>query len=276
MELSIIIVSWNVKEKLRENLAALFSSQTDFSFEVIVVDNASGDGSAEMVEKEFPAVRLITNSENRGFAAANNQAIKLAQGNFLLLLNPDMRVQGDTLSHALLWAKNNPQATVTGIKLLTGEGKIIPQARRFPEFFDQLMIALKLSHLFPWLLNRYLNKGFDYSLAQRVDSIRGAFFLINRQAFRSLSGRDVSLDERYFVWFEEVDFCREVYERGGAVWYTPEAVCLDYVGQSFKQLERGKSQQYFRDSMLKYFAKHGKRWQYLGLRLAWQLVFWIF
>lgn len=132
MDLSVIIVSWKVKDKLKDNLNALFASQGDFKFEVFVVDNNSADGTVEMVKNEFPSATLIANSDNRGFAAANNQALKLASGEYILLLNPDMRVEADTLTNVLDWAKNNSQATVVGCKLVDEKNKIVEQVRRFP------------------------------------------------------------------------------------------------------------------------------------------------
>jgi hypothetical protein len=273
MDISIIIVSWNVKDKLRENLAALYKSAGDFKFEILIVDNNSEDGSADMVHAEFPTVNLIANSENLGFARANNQAIKLATGEFILLLNPDMRVQPDTLEKVLAWAKNNPSATVIGCKLIDEKGNIVRQVRRSPRLWDQLLITLKVPHLFPSAVNKYLCSDFNYAAAAKVDSIRGAFFLINRENYRKISGFDRPfLDERYFIWFEEVDFCRQVYKFGGEVWYTPVAQCLDYVGVSFSQVDRGKKQEYFRDSMLKYFQKWEKGWKYLILKASWAVV----
>jgi len=273
MELSIIIVSWNVKDRLRQNLASIFSSQTDFSFEVFVVDNASADDSAGMVRQEFPQVRLIVNTENVGFAKANNQALSSAQGKFFLLLNPDMRLEIETLARAIAWAKANPQAAVAGFRLKDASGRTIEQARRFPRFLDQLCITLKLPHIFPGCLSRYLNRGFDYDKAGAVDSVRGSFFLINREVFKRLSqGREPRLDERYFVWFEEVDFCRQVKEMGGQIWYSPAAQAVDYIGQSFSQLPRGRAQSYFRASMLSYFRKWEPAWQARTLGLAWKLV----
>jgi hypothetical protein len=273
MDLSIIIVSWNVKDKLRENLAALFKSEGNFKFEVYVVDNNSQDDSANMVAAEFPAARLIVNSENFGFAKANNQTIKLVTGKYILLLNPDIRVGADTLKNILAWADVNPQATICGCKLVDEKGVIVKQVRRFPKFWNQLLVTLKVPHLFPGVVNGYLNTKFDYDKAAKVDSIRGAFFLINRAAYQKISGlSEPLLDERYFIWFEEVDFCREVYKLGGEVWYTPAAECLDYVGASFSQLKRGKTQEYFRDSMLKYFQKWEKRREYLVLKIVWKIV----
>lgn len=256
MNLSVIIVSYNVKEKLRQNLQALASSVGDLAFEVIVVDNNSSDGSAAMVANDFSEVKLIANQDNLGFAKANNQALKIAQGDYLLLLNPDMRVFPETLYNFWRFASNNQQATVCGGRLVDVLGENIDQVRRFPKLSDQLAIVLKLPHFCPKIINRYLNKNFDYSRPQAVDSVRGSFFLINRQSWKKISGFDPPLlDERYFIWFEEVDFCRQVISLGGEVWYTPAAKAIDYVGQSFSQVGTGRKQKYFRRSMLQYFAK---------------------
>ncbi len=273
MDLSVVIVSWNVKDKLKNNLATLFKSQGDFKFEVFVVDNNSTDGSTALVSAEFPQVKLITNSDNRGFAAANNQAIKETSGQFILLLNPDMQVEPDTLSKTLIWARQNPEATVIGCRLINEQGETIKQVRRFPKLFDQLMIALKLPHLFPGIVNKYLASDFNYEEAAPVDSIRGAFFLINRASYQKISGENLPLlDEQYFIWFEEVDFCRQVYKLGGTVWYTPASRCLDYVGQSFKQVPRGQAQKYFGASMVKYFRKWESAWEAIILEVVWELV----
>lgn len=262
MDLSVIIVSWNVREKLRENLRALYESEGDFEMEIFVVDNNSHDKSAKMVRQEFPQVELIENSENLGFAKANNQALRIAQGKFILLLNPDMRVKPNTLENMLKWMRENMQASVAGCHLIDERNNTIKHARRFPRVFDQLAIILKLPHLFPWILKKYLRLDFDYSRSSKVDSIRGGFFMIRRRG-------EILLDERYFLWFEEVDFCRQIYKNGGEVWYTPVAECIDYVGQSFKQVNRLITQKYFRDSQLKYFKKWHPWWQYWILKIAW-------
>ncbi|MFA6393312.1 MAG: glycosyltransferase family 2 protein [Patescibacteria group bacterium] len=282
MDLSIIIVSWNVAEKLRENLAALFKSRADFSFEVFVVDNNSSDGSAEMVKSEFPRADLIANSHNAGFAKANNQALREAKGNYVLLLNPDMKVFPDTLAKMLKWMKENPKAAVAGCRLVGKKGNTVKHVRRFPKLSDQLAIVLKLPHIFKNILREYLREDFDYTRAARVDSIRGGFFMINREAAEKLGRRTAEgiekesanptlpfLDERYFLWFEEVDYCQQIKAAGGEVWFAPAAECVDYVGQSFKLLRRGAAQGYFRDSMLKYFKKWRPVWQYWILKIVW-------
>lgn len=273
MDLSVIIVSWNVKDKLRANLNALLNSSGDFNLEIIVIDNHSQDGSPAMLRQEFPQIKLISNQTNRGFAAANNQGIKIAQGRFILLLNPDMKLEPSTLNNLLTWAQANPQATVSSGKLLTESGELIRHVRRFPTVLDQLAIIFKLPHLFPSINRRYLAQDFDYSQAAAVDSVRGAFFLINQAAYQKISGQAKPyLDERYFIWFEEVDFCQAVYRQGGEVWYTPVAVAVDYVGQSFKQVKRPTTQRYFSQSMISYFAKWRSPWETSLLKVSWRLV----
>jgi len=272
MELSIIIVSYNVKEKLEKNLSTIFEFYGGFPLEVFVVDNASIDGSADMVAEKFPQAKLIKNERNLGFAKANNIAIRQAQSNFILLLNPDMLIFPETFINSLVFAKQNPRAVVSSCLLLNGNNETIKHVRRFPKLSDQLLIILKLPHIFPKILKSYLCHDFDYNLSQKVDSVRGSFFLINKKAYQAISeGKNPLLDERYFVWFEEVDFCRQVYKMGGEVWYNAKSFCIDYIGQSFSLLKRGRTQKYFSESMLKYFKKWQPKWQYYILKLFWPL-----
>jgi len=267
MDVSIIIVSWKVKELLRENLKALFRSTGDLSFEVFVVDNHSADGTLEMVAKEFPQVNLIANNYNAGFAAANNQAMEMAQGDFILLLNPDMRVFPDTLLKMHAFMKKNKEVGVASCRLVDEEGGNIDHVRKFPTFLNQLAVVLKIPHIFPGVLNNYLMKGFDYDREAEVDSVRGAFFMISREVIDAIG----KLDPIYFIWFEEVDYCMRVKSAGRKVVYTPEAKCIDYVGKSFSQVARGETQKYFRDSMLKYFKRWHSFWSWFFLYLAWPL-----
>jgi hypothetical protein len=267
MDLSIIIVSWNVREKLKANLKAIYNSEGNLNFEIFVVDNNSEDGSAEMVVREFSKVKLIANKENLGFAKANNQAIRKASGDFILLLNPDMRVFPDTLKNMVKWMRQNKKASVAGCHLVGAKGETIKHVRRFPKLWDQLTIVLKLPHLFQKILDKYLRIDFDYKKEASVDSIRGSFFMMRKDAIDKVG----LLDEEFFIWFEEVDYCRRVKNNREEVWYTPAAMCLDYVGQSFSQIPNGKKQKYFQDSMLKYFKKWHPLWQCLILEIAWMI-----
>lgn len=259
-DLSVIIVSWNVRERLAECLRSIFANAGNLDLEVLVVDNASADQTAEMVPKDFPQVRLIANTENLGFSKANNQAAKLASGRYILLLNPDMRVLPETLPAMVKFMDENPRTSVGGCHLVGETGETVAHVRRFPTFWDQAAIILKLPHLFPHLLDKYLLKDFDYNAPQpqAVDSIRGSFFLVRREVWDKLGG----LDERYFIWFEEVDFCRQVKQLGGEITYFSGAKCVDYVGQSFKQKRLFDKQKMVTTSMLKYFRKWEPWWQY--------------
>ena len=267
MNLSIIIVSWNVCDKLRDNLKSIYANTQNINFEVFVVDNNSKDKTVEMVKKEFPQVKLIANTENLGFAKANNQAIKQAKGKYILLLNPDMRVLEGTLENMVDWMDKNTHTSIAGCKLINEQDKILPHVRAFPTIWDQLAIVLKLPHIFPQILNQYLMKNFDYSKEAEVDSIRGSFFMIRREIIDKIG----LLDERYFIWFEEVDYCKQAKKAGFKIMYTPITKCIDYIGQSFKQVKRGKTQIYFRNSMLKYFRKWHPAWQYSILKLTWPI-----
>lgn len=275
MDLSIIIVSWNVREKLNKCLSYLFLSQTNFSFEVFVVDNGSHDGSAEMVAKEFPEVKLISNNDNLGFARANNQAFRESTGEFILLLNPDNFVFQATIDDWLHWLKINSSVSLSGCRLLDKDGyDIRGQVRRFPNLFNQLAIILKLPYLFPRILDRYLCLKFNYDAPDQVDTVRGSAMMIRRESLERVLPyaqfkQGQMLDERYFVWFEDVDICQTFKKAGEEIWYTSAARCYDLVGQSFSQLPRLKAQKMFRASMLSYFKKWKPLWQYAILWLAW-------
>jgi GT2 family glycosyltransferase len=267
MNLSIIIVNYKVKELLDNCLKSIFDNSENINLDIIVIDNNSQDGSLEMIKTKYPQVNLIPHPKNSGFARANNLGFKESKYDYVLLLNPDMQILPHTLENMIRWMDENQQASVAGCHLIDQNRRTLPHIRRFPRLSDQLAITLKIPHILPFILNNYLQKDFDYSQASKVDSIRGAFFLIRRKIYEELNG----LDERYFIWFEEVDFCQKVKQSGGEVWYTPIAECIDYVGKSFEQIPRGITQKYFQNSMLKYFQKWHPFWQFLILKLAWMI-----
>lgn len=253
IDLSIITVSWNVKKYLCESLEAVFATADDVSLEVFVVDNNSTDGTRDLLRdwaRREPRLTALLNNINVGFARANNQAIELASGRYVLLLNPDMRVFPDTLKNMVQWMDAHPRVGVAGCHLVNERGETVQHVRRFPGLWNQLAIVLKIPHLFPHVLDRYLMRDFDYTKEARVDSVRGSFFMIRREALRV-----GLLDERFFIWFEEVDFCKRMRSAGWEVWYTPVARCVDRVGRSFAQVARAKKQKMFLESMYRYFEK---------------------
>lgn len=276
MQLSVITVSWNSEKLIGEQIESVQKGCRDISFEEIVVDNASKDKTTELVETKFPQVKLIKNTENKGFGFANNQGAKIAQGEYLLLLNPDMRVGAGSLDIIVDWMKKHPDVGLASCKLVDENGKLKEDAqpRKFPGILDQLALILKIPHVFPSVLNRYMFKGFDANKEQEVDTVRGSFMIMPRKVYEKLGW---VFDPRYYFWFEDVDICKEVKKMGLKVMYTPIITCVDYVGQSFKQRTTFWKQKQFTKSMLQYFQKWEPwyKWMWItaarpiGIAMAW-------
>jgi GT2 family glycosyltransferase len=220
---------------------------------------------------------VIENDSNVCFARANNQAFRQSAGEFIFLLNPDNYIFPDTLDNLLHWLNSNHRVSLAGCRLSDKSGADIKgQVRRFPNLFNQLAVILKLPYLFPGILNRYLCANFDYDKAVQVDTVRGSAMIIRRSVLETVLPynqfkQGQLLDERYFVWFEDVDICRVFKKAGEEVWYTSVAHCHDLLGQSFTQLPRLQAQKMFRASMLSYFKKWKPFWQYAILWLVWPI-----
>lgn len=258
MELSIIIVSWNSQEKILQNLTSIFQGKINFELEVFLVDNNSQDNTQSIVQEAFPQVKIISNQENLGFAKANNLAYAQANGDIILFLNPDMKVFEDTLEKLVDFFENNKNINIIGPKLLDEKNNLVAHIRRFPTIFDQLMIILKIPHIVPSVLNSYLYKNFDYTKEQEAPTIRGSFFAIRKLAAEKLEYAPKKLwDERFFLWFEDVDLCKRAWLNSFKIIYTPKIQAIDHVGQSFKLLKRYSAQKLFISSMFKYFRKWG-------------------
>lgn len=257
MDLSIITVTWNSEKLIGEQIRSVALGCKAISYEEIIVDNASPNGTVELVKKEFPRVMLIANQDNKGFGAANNQGVKVAQGEFLLFLNPDMRVHDGSLNKIVAWMKEHPTVAIASCKLVDEHGNVNPDAmpRRFPTVWNALALILKIPHIFPRVLDNYLMKDFDANTEQEVDSVRGSFMLVRRELIEKLGW---AFDPRYYIWFEDVDICREAQRLGYTVMYTPIISCVDYVGQSFKKRTTWWKQKQFIKSMVTYFWKWNK------------------
>lgn len=254
MNLSVITVTWNSAKLIGEQIESVKNGCRDILFEEIVVDNGSIDETVKIVKEKYPSVKLVDNKKNLGFAASNNIAATMSSGEFLLFLNPDMRVTPGSLDKMVGWMRSHPDVGLASCKLVDENGKLNEDAqpRRFPGLFDQLAIIFKLPHLFPNILNRYMFKSFDADKEQEVDSVRGSFMIMRREVFEKLG---FAFDPRYFIWFEDVDICREVQRLGYKVMHTPVISCVDYIGQSFKQRTTLWKQKNFTKSMLTYFQK---------------------
>ncbi len=276
MDLSVITVTWNSEKLIGEQIRSVRLGCQKFSCEEIVVDNASSDKTAALIKKEFPEVKLVVASKNLGFPGGNNLGAEEARGEYLLFLNPDMRVLPGTLDTMLEWMRQRPAVGLASCKLIDEKGNVNVDAkpRRLPGLVDQLALILKLPHLFPGLLDRYLFKDFNPDQEQEVDSVRGSFLLMRRELYEKLGW---AFDPRYYIWFEDVDICREAKRLGFEVMHTPVISCVDYVGQSFKQRTTLWKQKQFTKSMLTYFRKWEPWYTWLplaaarpiGIALAW-------
>ena len=304
MELSIITVTWNSRQTIGRLIdsipGAVFDPKTgrSLSYEHWVVDNASTDGTADFIteqygsetvtgqnmssesfeysSEEIPRVRLWKNTKNEGFGAANNWAFHRAQGDFILFLNPDMKLEPESLYKLAEWLWYNHEVGLVSPKLLTETGELNVQAtpRRFPSVWTQLAIIFKIPHIFPRVLDHYLMRDFDPNKEQDVDSVRGAFMLVRHEALSKLGW---GFDPRYFFWFEDVDLCREIKRLGYRVVYNPIVSATDYVGQSVKQQKTLWKQTQFTRGMLTYYQKWGPRYAVwlvavarpIGIAMAW-------
>ncbi len=254
MDLSVITVNTNDKDRILKQMASVKSGATSLNYEQIISDNGSNDGSVEKIQTDFPEVKIVLNGKNIGFAAANNAAAGKSAGRYLLFLNPDMLVATGSLKILVDWLDNHPPVGVASCKLVkeTGEFNLDAKPRRFPTVWNQAVILLKLHHIFPGLLKKYLYDGFEPDREQEVDSVRGSFLVLRRELFLKLG---FAFDQRYFIWFEDVDICREAKRLGYQVFYTPVITCVDYVGQTFRRLPNLQKQKWFTASMVKYFKK---------------------
>jgi hypothetical protein len=260
MDMSIIIVSWNTKKLLEECLVSVCAQTKNLTFEIFVVDNASEDGTPQMVKEKFPAVRLIENKTNLGFAAANNLALQKAIGKYLLILNPDTIVLDSALEKAVQLLQSKSDVGILGVKTLNKDGSIQHTIRRDPTLSAAVLILIKLQHIFP--PRDYYQTDFDYSRETSVEQIQGSFMLIRREVADKIG----YFDEKFFIWFEEVDLCLRARGAGWKISYSPAASIIHYGGESFAQIKGLKKQKMFNRSLFYYFHKHKPGWQYLILR----------
>ncbi|MGH6886707.1 MAG: asparagine synthase-related protein, partial [Geminicoccales bacterium] len=219
--LSVIVVNWNTRELLRRCLASVAEHLTAVDHEVIVVDNASDDESAAMVEREFPRARLIRNAENVGFGRANNQAMRVARGEWLLLLNSDTELVDDSVARLAEDVRDRPGLGVAHCRLQFPDGRLQHTAYRFPSLGLAALEDLGLYKLLGRRRagERLLGGYWDYERERDVDSVAGAFMLLPREVFEQTGG----FDERLFMYGEDVEWCQRIGDRGWRVRFFPQA-----------------------------------------------------
>lgn len=233
IHISLIIVSYNTRDMLRQSLESIWTHKGNKRCEVFVVDNASMDGSANMVEKEFTWVQLICSSKNLGFAAGNNLAMHKSRGRYVVLLNPDARLTEGALEKSFEHMETCSEIGILGGQMIRPDGKLEPSARMLPSLFNKVLHLTGLSSRFPKsrICGRVDYSWWDHSEPRSVGWVVGAFFMIRRETLEQIG----LLDERYFLYFEEIDFCRRAKQAGWDVVFFPYARVVHWGGQSSLQ-----------------------------------------
>ncbi len=261
MKLSVCIASFNTRELLKRTIRAVLDDAQGFDLEVIVIDNASSDGSGAMVRDNFPGVRLEINSENSFFTAAYNRAFHLSQREYLLALNSDAEIQPGTLPAMLRYVRERPDVHVLTTKMLFPDGRVQRNCSRFPTF--ELIL---LDHTFLGILprRRRLRANAWYAdwnrLSEReVDVIPGSLILMSREVLRAAGG----FDERFRLYFAEDDWCFRVKQAGYKVMYAPLGGVIHPESSSVRQIQRLARRIYFEDLAAyaeKYFGPRKAKW----------------
>ncbi len=256
LDLSVAIVNTNTKELAANCLDSLYKNTRRIGFEVFVVDNNSRDGSREMLEKRFPQVKLISNKENRGFSGATNQALKQAEGRYSLLLNPDTLILEGSIDKMVQFMDEHPEAGALGCKLLNPDGTLQPSCKSFPSFLNLFFEALFLDKLFPRsrVFGGYYMSYWNHDDLREVDQPMGSCLMVRKEVIAKVG----LIDEQFFCFFDEVDWCYRMKKEGYRIFFTPQAEIIHYRGQTFKRMPL-RAFWYWHRSLLRYYRKHFPR-----------------
>ena len=238
---------------LLDALASIYDSPPPFPIEVIVVDNASADGSAAAVAERFPQARLFANSENTGYARGNNQALEQAQGAYILLLNPDVLLPKGGLERAVAFMEQTSKAGALGVKQVHPDGRLQRSVRGFPTPAAVFWELSGLSRLLPQspVFGAYRMTWFDYAQIAEVDQPMGTFLLLRREAMDQVG----LLDEAFPIFFNEVDWCLRCKRLGWKIYFTPDVEIIHYGGASTTQVGAAMAWE-SRRGLLRFYAKH--------------------
>lgn len=230
VDVSIIIVNWNTREFLQGCLRSIYEQTRDINYEIIVVDNASTDGSVEMVKKNFPQVMLVENSSNLGFARANNIGIRSSKGRYICLINSDVIVLDDCIENLMSFMDERPATGMIGPRILNSDRTLQPSCRHFPTIWNNLCQSLGLNHLFPkspffsyWIMDYW-----NHDSVRSVDALSGCFWMVRREVLKEVG----LLDEDFFIYGEDIDWCRRFHKASQDVVFYPDAEAIHVGGAS--------------------------------------------
>ncbi len=251
-DLAVCVVNWNTRDHLRRCLEALRDHAGGVGLQVIVVDNASSDGSADMVQAEFPGVDLVANEENVGYARGNNQALRRVEADFALLLNPDTIVTDGALQALLECAERHPKAGGLAPKLVYPDGRLQRSCRSFPTPDVVIYEVLGLSRLFPRSrrFGKYKMTWWGYDDERTVDQPMASALMLRMAAVRQVG----AFDEEFPIFFNDVDLCKRLEDAGWEIWFTPAATVIHAHGASTSQVRRRMIAESHR-SFLRFYGK---------------------
>jgi len=256
MELSIVIVNWNTREHLIACLESIREHPPSGEYEIIVVDNASTDGSVEVVRESFPGVRLLPNEQNLGYAKANNQAIGASEGKYILLLNPDVRVKAGAVDALMKFAEAHSNMAAVGCRLVGSDGRVQKSCRSFPEPLGVFLEYVGLPRLIPRSkrIGTYRMTYFDYTTDAEVDQPMASCLLIPRKAWEDVG----PFDEGFPIFFNDVDWCYRAKERCWQIYFTASAEVIHEGGASTRQAGRAMIRESHR-ALRRFYAKHYRK-----------------
>jgi GT2 family glycosyltransferase len=256
VDLSIIVVNYNTAHLLDEMFAAVDAAAADLSIQTIVIDNDSRDGSVALLRERHPQAELIANPGNFGFGRANNQALPLLRGEFVLLLNTDAFVSPDTLARTVAWMRANPGCGVLGVRLVGRDGSQQPSCRHFPTPLNTFLMRTGLSRFLPWVRG-IDDPHWDPAVSADCDWVPGCYYLMPREVVERVG----LFDPRYFLYCEEVDHCKRVKQAGWTVRYFADTTVVHIGGESARSdsviTESGRQISALQiESELLFFRKH--------------------
>jgi GT2 family glycosyltransferase len=262
-DLSVCIVNWNTRQDLEQAITSVLHSDPELKLEVVVLDNASSDGSPEMIREQFPSVKLLRSAENLGFAKGYNRAADEAEGRHILMLNPDTVVRPRALGALVGLLDSRQDAGAAAPRLLNSDGTIQYSCRRLPGPMAAILRNTLIGRLAPnnRFTRDYLMADWDHKTIRQVDWVSGAAICIRRETWSEVGG----FDEGYFMYAEDIDWCLRAQQAGWRIYYVPESAIVHHIGRSSDQRPMPMVVEFHR-SMARFYHRHyAHRWP-LGLR----------
>lgn len=248
MKLSVIILNWNTSDLLQQTLSSVYRETGGFEYEVIVVDNASSDDSVEKVRQNYPAARVIVNEGNIGFSRGNNVGLRAAQGEYLMLLNSDVIVRDGAINQLVGFLDEHPEAVMAGPRLVNSDGSFQASCRRrLPNPWNSFVYLFGLKGL---IKAEYKSDSRPEAI-EETEALSGAAMMFRRYVYETIGG----LDEDFFMYGEDLDFCFRAREKAGRIFFVGTAVITHLYGQSSAKRKVGSIINFY-DAMALYYKKH--------------------